>query len=368
MKIVVDINHPAHVHYFKNFIWEMQKKGHDILITASEKDISYILLDNYGFSYRKIGNYGKSILQKMLNIPLLDVTMFQAVRKFQPDLFLGFGSIRAAHISWLMRKPYIAFDDSEPSPFEHILYVPFSEAILTPTSFRKNFGKKHLFYKGYIELSYLHPHFFLPNPSSLEIIGEDPASKFALMRFVGWGAIHDVGKKGLNPASKIRAVKEIAKKMNVYINAEGALPRELEPYKIKIPPEKIHDILYYSQIFMSDSQTMTTEAALLGTPAVRCNSFVGEYDMGNFIELERDYGLIFNYSDSKLAIDKALALLDEPHLKSDWAEKRNRLLKEKIDVTALMIWFIENYPRSFSEMKEHPGAGHTSPLTPQDLS
>ena len=27
MRIVVDINHPAHVHYFKNFIWEMQKKA-----------------------------------------------------------------------------------------------------------------------------------------------------------------------------------------------------------------------------------------------------------------------------------------------------------------------------------------------------
>jgi len=26
MRIVVDINHPAQVHYFKNFIWEMGKK------------------------------------------------------------------------------------------------------------------------------------------------------------------------------------------------------------------------------------------------------------------------------------------------------------------------------------------------------
>ena len=52
MRIVVDINHPAHVHYFKNFIWEMEKRGHAILITASEKDISYRLLDAYdGFNY-----------------------------------------------------------------------------------------------------------------------------------------------------------------------------------------------------------------------------------------------------------------------------------------------------------------------------
>ena len=151
MKIVIDINHPAHVHYFKNFIWEMQKKGHEILITAGEKDISYRLLDLYGFEYIKIGNYGKSIFRKMINIPILDVKMFQAVRKFKPDIFLGFGSIRAGHVAKLLRKPYIALDDSEPSPFEHLLYVPFADAILTPTSFRKDFGKKHKKYKGYIE-------------------------------------------------------------------------------------------------------------------------------------------------------------------------------------------------------------------------
>jgi predicted glycosyltransferase len=29
MKIVVYINHPANVHYFKNFIWEMQKDVRD---------------------------------------------------------------------------------------------------------------------------------------------------------------------------------------------------------------------------------------------------------------------------------------------------------------------------------------------------
>jgi predicted glycosyltransferase len=40
---------------------------------------------------------------------------------------------------------------------------------------------------------------------------------------------------------------------------------------------------------------MTTEAAVLGTPAIRCNSFVGKRDMGNFIELEKKYGLIFNF-------------------------------------------------------------------------
>jgi predicted glycosyltransferase len=60
MRIVVDIGHPAHVHLFKNFVWEMQKRGHEILITASKKEVSLRLLDAYGFDYIPLGSYGSS--------------------------------------------------------------------------------------------------------------------------------------------------------------------------------------------------------------------------------------------------------------------------------------------------------------------
>lgn len=91
---------------------------------------------------------------------------------------------------------------------------------------------------------------------------------------------------------------------------------------------------------------MTTEAGVLGTPAIRCNSFVGENDMGNFIELEWKYGLIFNYNDIDKAMNKAIELLQKPCLKEEWKNKREQLLKDKIDVTAFMTQSIENYAES----------------------
>jgi len=30
------------------------------------------------------------------------------------------------------------------------------------------------------------------------------------------------------------------------------------------------------------------------------------------------------------------------------------MLKDKIDVTAFLVWFIENWPESFNIMKENP--------------
>ena len=91
----------------------------------------------------------------MVNIALLDIRMYLAVRKFKPDIFIGFGSIRAAHVSAIMRKPCIAFEDSEPDPWEHLLYTPFVNVIFTQQCFRKNFGKKQKYYNGFIELAYL---------------------------------------------------------------------------------------------------------------------------------------------------------------------------------------------------------------------
>ncbi len=349
MRIVVDINHPAHVHYFKHFVWEMESRGHEVLITASEKDISYRLLDLYGFSYTKIGNYGRSIAEKMIKIPILDLRMYLAVREFKPDIFLGFGSIRAAHVSALMRRPYLALDDSEPSPYEHMLFVPFADAILTPTSFRKDFGHKHKKYEGYIELAYLHPEYFSPDPSVLDDLGESVDSSFVLCRFVAWQAMHDVAKSGFSLEEKVRLVSRLEQHARVYISSESPLPTELEPYRITISPEKIHHMLYYARLFVGDSQTMSTEAALLGTPAVRCNSFVGQEDMGNFIELEEKYGLLYNSADSKMALDMAVGLLNDQTSKEAWRRKRQRVLSDKINVTGFLIWFVEHYPESLDE-------------------
>ena len=113
---------------------------------------------------------------------------------------------------------------------------------------------------------------------------------------------------------------------------------------------------------------MTTEAAVLGTPAVRSNSFVGKNDMGNFIELEKNYNLIFNCASEETALNAAVHILNMPDAKGKWAKKREKLLKDKIDVTAFMVWFVENYPRSFTEMKEHPEVQYSCASIPGDAS
>ena len=350
MRIVVDINHPAHVHYFKNFIWEMERRGHDVLITASEKEISFTLLRNYGFDFINLGTYGNSVSKKFMNILPMELKMYKAVKNYDPDVFFGFGPIRAAHVSKLMRKPCIAMDDTEHSKWEHRLYVPFTDAILTPTCFKKDFGKKQIRYNGYTELAYLHPNYFTPNPAVLDEMGLSKDDTFIILRFVSWSASHDIGQHGIR--NKIELVRELEKYGRVLITSEGQLPKELEKYKIKVSPEKLHDLLYYASLYVGEGATTATESAILGTPSIYVSSLVGT--MGNFIELEQKYGLMLSYKNSDKAINDAVELIQKSDLKEEWRKKREKLLKDKIDVTAFMVWFTENYPESFREMKENP--------------
>lgn len=348
---MVEIGHPAHVHLFKNMIWKLEKHGSKVKIVAKDKDVTLELLRAYGFKYELLGKNYNGVLNKAYGLIKMDYRLFKVAKKFKPDLFVSRGSPYTAHVSRLLTGPHIAFCDSERAALIDMLAYPFTDVICTPSCFKKRLNpKKHVMFNGYKELAYLHPNNFKPNPAILEELNLGKDDNFVILRFVAWQASHDIGLSGFDLETKQKLVKEIEKHAQVFITTESKLPGEFEKYRITIPPHKIHDLLYHALLFVGDGQTMTTEAGILGTPAIRCNSFVGKNDMGNFIELENKYGLIYSYRDSDKALNKALELLKTDNLKREWQIKREKLLNEKIDVTKFMVEFIEGYPQSFQEL------------------
>jgi len=356
MRVVVDINHPADVHFFKNFIRGMEKRGHKILITASRKEISYRLLDNYGFSYEKLGSYGKSLAEKMINIPLLDIRMLLVAKKFRPDIFVGFGSIRASHVAKLLGRPCINFEDTDHATWEHRLYVPFADVVITPRCFRKDFGKKQVKIDTYKELFYLHPDYFTPDNSVLADAGIAPGERFSVVRFVAWDAQHDLGQKGLQNREEI--VEHLEKYGKVFITSEVTLPDHLKKYQITIPLEKLHDLLYFATLYFGEGSTTAAEAAMMGTPAVYVSSLASE--LGYAADLEHTYGLLYNFRDQGPALAKAVEILKNPQVKEEWQKKREIFLKDKLNATRFLEWFVETYPESFLSLQEK-GAEKTTP-------
>lgn len=344
MRILIDIGHPAHVHFFKNLVQILSGKGHQILITARDKDVAFRLLDSYGFRYEKMKGYPKNLFAKIVSVLPTDWKLYRIGKKFSPDILLGFCSINASHASALLKKPCVLFDDDEYHTFSTYL---FTKTACTFHNCRKNLGQKQVTINGFKELAYLHPRYFTPDPTILSGLNLTKESRFAVLRFVAWQASHDFGQHGFDMTTKRRLVKELERYAKVFISSEAPLPDEFEQYKIPISPEKLHDLLYYATLLIGDSQTMTTEAAVLGTPAIRCNSWVGPNDMGNFVELENVYNLIYSFQEPDKAIQKAIELIQQPDLKDQWEIKRQRLLDDKVDVTGFMVDFIENYPESF---------------------
>jgi uncharacterized protein len=349
MNILIDINHPAHVHYFKCFIREMQKKGHKILITASKKEITYQLLEKYQFDFIRLGAHGNSMIKKIINLPIMIFHMCLAGRKFKPEIILGVGSIRGAYTSAIFRIPCVSIEDTEHSIGQIRLYRPFAQCICTPTCFLRDLGSKQVRFDGYLELAHLHPNRFIPNPAVLHEIGLKETDTFIIVRFISWAASHDIGHHGIR--DKIGFVKSLEKYGKVIITSEGDLPEELKPYIMKISPEKVHDLLYYATLYVGEGGTMASEAAVLGTHALHIST-TAKF-CGSFCDINR-YGLLWTSEDDEDTIKKAIELLRTPDLRKNGKTKRDRLIKEKIDVTAFMMWLIEKYPESVKIMKENP--------------
>jgi len=350
LRILFTMGHPAQFHLFKHTIRLLERDGHDCAITCSKKDVLLDLLDAGGYPYTLIGNSSSTLWGKMIEQVKVEARLYQKVRDFAPDILIGGpGGVTVAHVGILTGLPSVVFDDTEHAKIEHTLMDPFVSTICTPSCYRSDLGKKQIRYNGFHELAYLHPNHFTPNPAVLSELGLTPHDPFIIIRFVSWDASHDVGHHGI--LDKPGFVRTLEPYGRILITSEGPLPQELEQYRIRISPEKMHDLLYYAAMYIGEGATMASEAALLGTPSLLISSLVGT--MGNFIELEKKYDLMYSYSDAENALHKALDILRDPQNKRIWAEKLARLLRDKIDVTAFMVRFIENYPKSISEMHEH---------------
>lgn len=343
MNILIDINHPAHVHYFRNFSEIMMDMGHQTLFVSRDKEMAQKLLNHYKIPFidrgkGENGKIGKFIYMAYANWKLLSVS-----KKFRPDIFLNFLHPYPSQVASFLSKPSLVFSDSEHAKLHHQLTVPFASTIYTPSCYLTDLGKKQVRFKSYMELSYLHPNYFSPNPEIFHILGITEREKFVIVRFVSWGAAHDFGMTGMSLQNKIHAVKALSKYARVFISSEGKLPEDLEKYRIKIPYDRIHDALYYSSMIFGESGTMSSEAAVLGTPAF----FISSLKLGYLEDQEREFGLVFNYgiseADQKKAIEKAVEILQDQEGDAIFQAKRKKLLANCIDTTAFMVNEVLNH-------------------------
>jgi len=171
-----------------------------------------------------------------------------------------------------------------------------------------------------------------------------------VLRFVSWQAHHDKGQKGFSEKEKIELIKEVSKSSRVFISSESeSLSNELRPYLLNIHPAQMHSLLYYSDLYIGEGATMASECAVLGTPAIYFNSI-----NAGTIEDQSNHGMVFHCKTYRAVLEKTNELLSKKNLKEESLMRRQKMLFDKIDMTAFLIWFVEKFPESARIIKENP--------------
>lgn len=344
MKILIDIGHPGHVHLFKNFAHIFSEQGHKVIFTVREKEHEIELLNFEKLPFVRTGRHYSSGFGKIAGLIIINLKILFISFRFKPDLFLSHGSVYTLLSAFMLRKPNIAFEDS--GNYEQVrLYLLFTEAVLTSTSFPYRYGNKQVFYNGYHELAYLHPDYFTPDPGVVKELGLTEGERYFILRFVAWKASHDRRNSGLTTEQKGEIVRYLSMHGRVFISSESPLPSEFEAYRFPLKPERLHQALAFASLFVGEGATMASESAVLGTAAV----YVNTIRRGYLEEQEKEYGLVSCFSGFDGVMNKIMILLEDPDLKSETKEKSARLIKNKCDVTQFLIRFIEEWPESFEK-------------------
>ncbi len=336
MRVLIDILHPAHVHFFRNFHAEMQARGHQVCITSRDKDRSVELLRAFELSHQQISQQvsgGSLVVEMAKRTPRL----MKVMRSFKPDVMTGIMGPSIALAGALLRVPAVVFYDTEFAVQTNRFVYPLATSVCTPDCYQGLVRGRQLRYAGYHELAYLHPSRFQPDPAVLAGFGVDPDEPYSIVRFVSWQAVHDRQERGLSAEQKRHLVKMLQRHGRVLISSEKPLAPDLADLAVRGPVDQIHHLIAFARLVVGESATMSSEAAVLGVPAV----FIATTGRGYTDDQERRYGLVRHFTDDQY--DKALSAIDETLTEPDstWRAARQRLLQEKIDVTAWMVDYFE---------------------------
>jgi predicted glycosyltransferase len=337
MKALFDLYHPSHVHLFKNAIWELEADGHEVLITARDKEVTVELLDAYNMEYVIPAAKRPGKIGLVTETATRFGRMVRLTQRYNPDVIAGRINPVSVYTSKLAGASNVMFKDSDYTTKLSNIIHPLVDVMYIPANFDMDLGSIEHRVDAFQELAYLHPNWFEPDPELLSDHGINSDDTYFVLRFVAMDAHHDGGHHGFSTKIKRELISSLEEHGEVFITSEDPLTPEFEEYRLPIPAHLIHHLLSFADLYVGDSQTMATEAALLGTPAIRSNSFAGNDDLSNFVELEETYELLYSFADESKAVSKVTELAADPDADHRWERRRAKLIEQKADVTEDMV-------------------------------
>jgi uncharacterized protein len=350
--------HPAKFHFHKDQINELKRRGHKVDIIINTKEFLEELVEEEGWDYRNIFPKSRKIknLQRyigaFINLIKTIYRLWGLTKGTKYDLFIGDALV---YLGRLKRIPALYPNDDvlKAVPEDIIWYYPANYIIAPMITSVGRFTHKKIGYKGNKALAHLHPNRFIPDKAKLLPELQSEVNYF-LIRCTGFMATHDINRNGIDNNTLGEIVNILKPHGKIFITSERKLPEEYNEYTLNIKKSDISHYLYFAKMLISDSTTMSTEAAVLGTPSIEFDDYFHEIDQ--MLELQNKYELIHcfrtNEKEQFLNIIKELSPMHK--LKGEYLIKRDKLLNNSIDISAFLVWFMENYPQSAIIMKKNP--------------
>ena len=290
MKVLIDAAHPADVWVLGAVENRLLDAGEETLwISRPGKDNVVELIETRDRPHVRGPQAGTNRLSLARELLIRDQVTLSTVRKFRPDVILT-RSPAGVHAGRLTRTP-VLYDTDDGHAVGLLFYLagPFANLITTPMANTRSYGRRHRRYRGYKELFYLHPSRFTPDQNVKTVLGLAEDQRLFVLRLSALTASHDVGETGLSRQQINQVVERLSALGTVLISSEQSLPEDLAARQLPIPVQRFHHVLAAADLVIGDSQTVTSEAAILGTPSLNCNTWVGRLPYRE--ELQHRWGL-----------------------------------------------------------------------------
>lgn len=270
MRIVIEINHPAHVNFFRNPIKLLESRGHKVRVTSRDKDCTLALLDDLGIPHLCLTQARRAnIVSRLSELAYRNHALYHHLKDFQADVVTGVGGTAAAQTAIAARCPSVVFYDTEDAKLQNAITYPFATRVVVPQCYYGWTPKSRtLRYQGYHEMSYLAPRYFQPDRCIAMDNGLAENGDTFLIRLVAWGATHDFGLKGWSAETLRGVVKALTKRGRVLISSETPLPNEFAEFSYSGAPSAIHHVMGHCRLVLGESATMASEAVAMGVPAI----------------------------------------------------------------------------------------------------
>ena len=333
-----DINHPVQALMLRPVIEQLGSRGFSSRVFARDKDVTMSLLQRFGIPATTLAERRRGKVGAMIELVARESRMLRLARAERPAAIIG-TTVHAGRVGQLSGATSIVINDDDAAavPLFAKLAYPLTDVIVKPACLDFEKHPRQITYRANQQLFYLHPNRFESDGAIRQQLGVSAAQRFGVIRLSALDAHHDAGVRGLGRAHLAEIASRVPNDMAIFASLEKPqdLPAGWRP--LALPPDRIHHVLAPAEFFLGDGQTMTAEAAMLGTPAFRLNDFVGRI---SYLQQIEGYGLAFGFrpGEENALLNALTPVLRGERPRAEFTAARARFLSDMVDP---LPWFVD---------------------------